>query len=79
MALNCETLIPKAKAPEGERIRTSRIHPGESQQKPQHQMGQGVVGLDLGPSTIAVVAEQEALLQPFCPELTPNCPTSSIV
>jgi transposase len=30
------------------------------------------VGLDLGPSTIAVVAEQEALLQPFCPEVTPN-------
>src|SRR5262245_15731947 len=34
MALNCETLIPKAKAPEGERIRTSRIHPGESQNGP---------------------------------------------
>jgi hypothetical protein len=30
------------------------------------------VGLDLGPSTIAVVAEQEALLQPFCPEGDPN-------
>jgi putative transposase len=30
------------------------------------------VGLDLGPSTIAVVAEQAALLQPFCPEVTPN-------
>ena len=40
--------------------------------KPQHPLGQGIVGLDLGPSTIAVVAEQEALLQPFCPEVDPN-------
>jgi transposase len=30
------------------------------------------VGLDLGPSTIAVVAEQAALLQPFCPEVAPS-------
>jgi hypothetical protein len=30
-ALNCEALIPKAKATEGERIRTSRIYVGESQ------------------------------------------------
>jgi putative transposase len=29
----------------------------------------GVVGLDLGPSTIAVVAEQAAFLEPFCGEL----------
>jgi putative transposase len=40
--------------------------------KPQHSLGLGTVGLDLGPSTIAVVSEQEALLQPFCPEVTPN-------
>src|SRR5215472_7526763 len=40
--------------------------------KAPHPLGQGTVGLDLGPSTIAVVAEQEALLQPFCPEVTPN-------
>jgi putative transposase len=40
--------------------------------KPQHTLGQGIVGLDLGPSTLAVVAEQEALLQPFCPEVMPN-------
>ena len=29
---HCEALIPKAKAIEGEQIRTSRIHAGESQQ-----------------------------------------------
>src|SRR5258707_15497458 len=41
-------------------------------QKPQHTLGQGVVGLDLGPSAIAVVAAQEALLRPFCPEVAPD-------
>jgi len=41
-------------------------------QKSQHTLGQGVVGLDLGPSAIAVVAAQEALLQPFCPEVAPD-------
>lgn len=30
-APHCEALIPKAKAVEGEQIRTSRIHAGESQ------------------------------------------------
>jgi hypothetical protein len=30
-APNCEALIPKAKAIAGERIRTSRLQPGESQ------------------------------------------------
>src|SRR5258706_10645253 len=40
--------------------------------KPPHQLGTGIVGLDLGPTTIAVVAEQAALLQPFCPEVAPD-------
>ncbi len=45
---------------------------GQPHQKPQHRLGQGSVGLDLGPSTIAVVAETEAVLQPFCPEVAPD-------
>src|SRR5579862_623823 len=45
---------------------------GRPYRKARHPLGQGIVGLDLGPSTIAVVAEQEALLQPFCLEVTPN-------
>lgn len=45
---------------------------GVPYRKPQHQLGSGVVGLDLGPSTIAVVADQGALLQPFCPEVVPD-------
>jgi len=45
---------------------------GMPYRKPQHVLGSGVVGLDLGPSTIAVVAQQAALLQPFCPEVAPD-------
>jgi putative transposase len=37
--------------------------------KPQHPLGQGTVGLDLGPSTVAVVAETTAKLEAFCAEL----------
>lgn len=45
------------------------INQGQPYRKPHHQLGQGVVGLDIGPSTIAVVSEQDAFLEPFCPEL----------
>jgi putative transposase len=38
-------------------------------QKPEHALGQGRVGLDLGPSTFAVVSETEARLERFCAEL----------
>jgi transposase len=37
--------------------------------KPKHYLGKGTVGLDLGPSTIAVVADTEAHLQEFATEL----------
>jgi transposase len=37
--------------------------------KPKNYLGQGNVGLDLGPSTIAVVSETEAHLQQFASEL----------
>src|SRR5260221_9017149 len=45
---------------------------GMPYRKPQHELSTGIVGLDLGPSTIAVVAQQAALLQPFCPEVAPE-------
>src|SRR5260221_20753 len=45
---------------------------GTPYRKPQHIRGTGVVGLDLGPSTIAVVAQQAALREPFCPEVAPE-------
>jgi putative transposase len=42
---------------------------GTPYQKPAHPLGEGIVGLDLGPSTVAVVSESAARLQPFCAEL----------
>ncbi len=42
-------------------------------QKPKHTAGQETVGLDLGPSTIAIVPQQgQARLETFCTEVTPN-------
>ena len=41
----------------------------EGKPKTKHPVGKGVVGLDIGPSTIAIVSEKEAVLTPFCPEL----------
>lgn len=42
-------------------------------QKPKYATGQGVIGLDLGPSTLAIVPrEGEAHLLVFCKELMPD-------
>ena len=42
-------------------------------QKPKHPIGTEVIGLDVGPSTIAIVPQQgEAQLLPFCEELQPD-------
>jgi transposase len=45
---------------------------GKPYQKPKNPLGEGDVGLDLGPSTIAGVGEQEAFLAQFCDELIPR-------
>ena len=45
---------------------------GKPYQKPKNYLGEGDVGLDLGPSTVATVAEQEAFLAQFCDELVPR-------
>jgi hypothetical protein len=43
------------------------------QKKPKNQPGRDVIGLDLGPSTLAIVPrEGEARLVPLCEELRPN-------
>ena len=41
-------------------------------QKPEHTLGEGIVGLDLGPSTVAVVSDTAARLDHFCAELDPQ-------
>ena len=58
----------------GERHRFSAqlVCQGTPYQKPQHHLGSGIVGLDLGPSTIAVASLQAAHLEPFCPEVAPD-------
>jgi putative transposase len=45
------------------------VNEGQPYRKPKHPLGQGVVGIDIGPSTIAVVSEQDAFLEQFCSEL----------
>ncbi|EFH85999.1 zinc ribbon domain-containing protein [Ktedonobacter racemifer] len=46
---------------------------GKPHHKPKHTIGQGIVGADLGPSTLALVPQQgEASLQVFCAELAPE-------
>jgi transposase len=42
-------------------------------QKPKHTVGKEMVGVDLGPSTLAIVPKEgTARLETFCAELTPN-------
>jgi hypothetical protein len=46
---------------------------GKPRQKKKHTVGTDVVGLDIGPSTIAIVPQEgEAQLLPLCEELKPN-------
>lgn len=45
---------------------------GQPYQKPQNEVGEGLVGLDIGPSTIAAVGDGQAFLEPFCAELEPR-------
>jgi transposase len=54
---------------------------GMPYRKPQNTIGQGTVGLDIGPSTIAVVAPEArtALLETFCGELESKQKTIRLV
>jgi len=45
---------------------------GHPYHKPQNPIGEGVVGLDIGPSTIAAVGPDFAFLEQFCAELEPR-------
>src|SRR5207237_10042 len=58
---------------EGSRYFAQLIVEGLPYLKPKHSVGAGTLGLDLGPSTIAIVPQEgEARLLSFCAELTPN-------
>jgi len=63
---------PRAKGADcqGDRFAVQLILQGTPYQKPKHQLGPGIVGLDLGPSTVAIVPrEGEARLVTLCEEL----------
>jgi hypothetical protein len=58
---------------QGYRYYVQLILEGVPYQKPKHTVGTDIVGLDLGPSTIAIVPrEGEARLLPLCEELKPD-------
>jgi hypothetical protein len=42
------------------------VNEGKPYQKPKNKLGEGEVGLDIGPSTIVVVSENAAFLTRFC-------------
>ena len=48
---------------------------GKPYQKEANTIGIGMIGLDLGPSTLALVGQNVALLTPFCAELDPQTTT----
>src|SRR5207245_2439558 len=57
----------------GYRYYVQLVLEGTPYQKPKHTTGTDMVGLDLGPSTIAIVGrEGQAQLTVFCDELTPD-------
>src|SRR5215469_6319757 len=69
---------PRAKGADrdGSRYYAQLALEGVPYQKPKHPAGEGRVGLDLGPSTIAIVPQQgEARLGPFCAALAPKIHT----
>jgi hypothetical protein len=58
---------------QGYRYYAQLILEGKPHQKKKHTVGSDVIGLDLGPSTIAIVPrEGEARLLPLCEELKPD-------
>ena len=58
---------------EGERYSVQLVLAGTPYHKPKHTVGSDTVGLDLGPSSIAIVPrEAEARLEPLCAELRPD-------
>jgi transposase len=66
---------PQAKAAdcEGYRYYAQLALEGVPYQKPKHQAGEATIGLDVGPSTLAMVPQEgEARLLSFCSELKTN-------
>jgi transposase len=70
--LRCRASSPQAQGADCESYRyyAQLVLEGMPYQKPKHQRGMALVGLDLGPSTLAIVPQEgEARLLSFCREL----------
>jgi hypothetical protein len=70
-----KTSSPRAKGAdhEGNRYVVQLVLEGRPLQKKKHTMGPDVLGIDLGPTTIAIVSRTgEARLEPLCAKLAPN-------
>ena len=52
-----------------DRFYVQLIQQGVPYRKPQHTIGKGKVGIDLGPSSVAIVGERKAMLLEFCPSV----------
>ncbi len=68
-ALGCrvkDVRLVRRKVGKQDRFSVQLICEGVPYRKPEHKIGDGEVGLDLGPSTVAIVGEGTALLVPFC-------------
>jgi hypothetical protein len=66
---------PRAKGADstGCRYSIQLVLRGQPHQKPKHQIGHETIGLDIGPSTLAMVPrEGQARLSTFCEQLRPN-------
>lgn len=58
---------------EGHRYYVQLILRGTAYQKPKHAVGTDTIGLDIGPSTLAIVPREGAVtFKPLCEELAPN-------
>lgn len=65
--------LVRRKLGDKQRFFAQLICEGLPYRKERHRLGEGAVGgLDLGPQTLAVVAEQQASLQLFCPDVVPD-------
>jgi hypothetical protein len=66
---------PRAKGADSESNRyfVQLILQGHAYHKPKHEAGSGTIGLDIGPSTLAIVPQEgECQFVTFCDELVPN-------
>ncbi len=64
--------LVRRKVGEQTRFFAQLICEGRPYRKPEHTLGEGVVGLDLGPTTVAIVSDTRAILQAFCPQVAPD-------